>query len=158
MNELLKFIEEDSRLTPEQLAMLCKKEVGDIKELIRKYEDNGTILGYTTIIDWDKTDKESVNALIELNVIPRLDVGFDKIATRIANYPEVKSLYLMSGGFDLAVFVEGKTMKEIAFFVARKLASLEDVTSTATHFVLTKFKDKGIIFTKDKKDERGNNI
>ena len=127
-----------------------------IKEMIRKCEADGTILGYSAIIDWEKVDDDRVNALIELNIIPQRERGFDKVAERIANYPEVKSLYLMSGGFDLAVFLEGKTMKEVAFFVARKLASLEEVTATATHFVLTKFKEKGVIFGREKKDERGN--
>ena len=124
--------------------------------MIRKCEADGTILGYSAIIDWEKVDDDRVNALIELNIIPQRERGFDKVAERIANYPEVKSLYLMSGGFDLAVFIEGKTMKEVAFFVARKLASLEEVTATATHFVLTKFKEKGVIFGREKKDERGN--
>lgn len=156
MNELLKHIEDDSRLTPEQLAVLCRKETGEIKELIRKYESEGIILGYSAIIDWEKVDDDRVNALIELNIIPQKEKGFDKVAERIANYPEVKSLYLMSGGFDLAVFLEGKTMKEVAFFVARKLASLDEVTATSTHFVLTKFKEKGVIFNNSKKDERGN--
>ncbi|MBQ3182494.1 MAG: Lrp/AsnC family transcriptional regulator [Clostridia bacterium] len=156
MKDLLRHIEEDSRLTPEQLSVLCHKEVGDIKDMIRKCEADGTILGYSAIIDWEKVDDDRVNALIELNIIPQRERGFDKVAERIANYPEVKSLYLMSGGFDLAVFIEGKTMKEVAFFVARKLASLEEVTATATHFVLTKFKEKGVIFGKEKKDERGN--
>ena len=156
MKDLLRHIEEDSRLTPEQLSVLCHKEVGDIKEMIRKSEADGTILGYSAVIDWEKLDDDRVNALIELSIIPQRDSGFDKVAERIANYPEVKSLYLMSGGYDLAVFVEGKTMKEVAFFVARKLASLNEVTATATHFVLTKFKEKGVMFGRKKKDERGN--
>ena len=156
MKDLLRHIEEDSRLTPEQLAVLCHKEVGDIKEMIRKCESDGTILGYSAVIDWEKVDDDRVNALIELSIIPQRDSGFDKVAERIANYPEVKSLYLMSGGYDLAVFIEGKTMKEVAFFVARKLASLDEVTATATHFVLAKFKEKGIMFGTEKKDERGN--
>ena len=156
MKELLKHIEEDSRLTPEELAVLCRKEVGEVKDLIRKYENEGIILGYSAIVDWEKVDDDRVNALIELNIIPQKEKGFDKVAERIANYPEVKSLYLMSGGFDLAVFLEGKTMKEVAFFVARKLASLEEVTATSTHFVLAKFKEKGVIFGTSKKDERGN--
>ncbi len=155
MNELLRYIEDDSRLTPEQLAVLCKKETGDIKEMIKKYEADGTILGYSAIIDWEKTDCEKVSALIELQIIPQRDHGFDSLAERIANYPEVRNLYLMSGSYDLAVTVEGKTMKEIAFFVARKLASLEGVTGTATHFVMTTFKENGVVFGKDKKDERG---
>ena len=156
MKDLLRHIEEDSRLTPEQLSVLCHKEVGDVKEMIRKSEADGTILGYSAVIDWEKLDDDRVNALIELSIIPQRDSGFDKVAERIANYPEVKSLYLMSGGYDLAVFVEGKTMKEVAFFVARKLASLNEVTATATHFVLTKFKEKGVMFGRKKKDERGN--
>ena len=156
MKDLLRHIEDDSRLTPEQLAVLCKKEAGDIKDMIRKLEADGTILGYSAIIDWEKVDDDRVNALIELNIIPQREKGFDKVAERIANYPEVKSLYLMSGGFDLAVFLEGKTMKEVAYFVARKLASLDEVTATSTHFVLTKFKEKGVIFGREKKDERGN--
>ena len=116
------------------------------------------ILGYTALVDWDKTDLEYVSALIELKVVPQRDRGFDKVAEKISNYPEVKSVYLMSGGFDLALIIEGKTMKEVAFFVARKLAALEDVTSTATHFVLRKFKDKGVVFGQVPKDERGHGM
>ena len=156
MKKLLNLLEENSRLTVDELATLCNKETGDIADMIKEYEKNGTILGYTALVDWDKTDVESVSAFIELKVTPARDRGFDRIAERIANYPEVKSVYLMSGGFDLALFIEGKTMREVAFFVARKLATLEDVTSTATHFVLRKFKDKGVVFGKPHVDERGN--
>lgn len=156
MKKLLNLLEENSRLTVDELATLCNKETGDIAEMLKQYEQDGTILGYTALIDWDKTDVESVSAFIELKVTPARDRGFDRIAERIANYPEVKSVYLMSGGFDLALIIEGKTMREVAFFVARKLATLEDVTSTATHFVLRKFKDKGVIFGKSNVDERGN--
>lgn len=158
MKKLLKLLEENCRLTPEELALLCEKETGEISEMIKKYESDGTILGYKALVDWDKTDLEYVSALIELKVVPQRDRGFDKVAEKISNYPEVKSVYLMSGGFDLALIIEGKTMKEVAFFVARKLAALEDVTSTATHFVLRKFKDKGVVFGNAKKDERGNQI
>lgn len=156
MKKLLNALEENSRLSVDELATLCNKETGDIADMIKKYEKDGTILGYTALIDWDKTDVESVSAFIELKVTPARDRGFDRIAERISNYPEVKSVYLMSGGFDLALFIEGKTMREVAFFVARKLATLEDVTSTATHFVLRKFKDKGVIFGNPHVDERGN--
>ena len=158
MKKLLKLLEENSRLSVDELALLCEKEKGDVAKMIEDYEKDGTILGYTALVDWDKTDLEYVSALIELKVVPQRDRGFDKIAEKISNYPEVKSVYLMSGGFDLALIIEGKTMKEVAFFVARKLAALEDVTSTATHFVLRKFKDKGVIFGKVPKDERGNFI
>ena len=156
MKKLLKLLEENSRLTVSELATLLQKEQGEISDMIKKYESDGTILGYTALVDWDKTEEESVNALIELKVIPQRDRGFDRIAERIANYPEVKSVYLMSGGYDLALIIEGKTMREVAFFVARKLSTLDDVTSTATHFVLRKFKDKGVLFGNTQKDERGN--
>ena len=158
MKKLLRLLEGDSRLSIDELALLCEKEKGDIAKMIAEYEANGTILGYTALVDWDKTDLESVTAFIELKVVPQRDRGFDKIAEKISNYPEVKSVYLMSGSFDLALFIEGKTMKEVAFFVARKLSALEDVTSTSTHFVLRKFKDKGVVFGNVNKDERGNHI
>ena len=156
MTEILKLLENDSRLTPEKIALMLDKEVGDIKSMIAKYERDGVILGYKTLIDWDKTDKEHVSALIELKITPQRDRGYDHVAQKIYNYPEVESLYLMSGSFDLAVMIEGKTMREVALFVAEKLAPLEDVTSTATHFVLRKYKDKGVIFGASPVDERGN--
>ena len=106
-------------------------------------------------MDWDKTDREYVSALIEVKVMPQRDRGFDTIAEKIYNYPEVQSLYLMSGGFDLALIIEGKTMKEVAYFVAQKLATIEYVTATATHFVLRKYKDKGVIYGPAHIDERG---
>ena len=156
MDNLLKVLEDNANLTHEQLAVLCQKEVGDIKAMIEKYEKDGVILGYKTMIDWDKTDREYVSALIEVKITPQRDRGFDQVAERIYNYPEVQSLYLMSGGYDLAVQIEGKTMKEVAYFVAQKLATIEDVISTATHFVLRKYKDKGVIYGIVDIDERGN--
>ena len=155
MNDFLKLLENDSRLTSEQLAVMCDKEVGEIKEMIDKFEKEGIILGYNTLIDWDKTARESVTALIELKISPQEDRGFDKIAEKIRNYPEVQSVYLMSGGFDLAVFIEGKTLKEVAFFVAQKLAPMNSIQSTATHFVLKKYKDKGVNYGIPETDERG---
>ena len=138
MNELLTLLENDGRLSHETIARMLAKETGDIKKMIEDYESAGVILGYKTIIDWDKTDREYVSALIELKITPQQNHGYDHVAEKIYNYPEVESLYLMSGSYDLAVFVEGKTMREVAFFVAEKLAALEDVTSTTTHFVLRK--------------------
>ena len=155
MNDFLKLLESDSRLTPEQLAVMCDKDVGEIKEMIGKFEKEGIILGYHTLIDWDKTARESVTALIELKISPQEDRGFDKIAEKIRNYPEVQSVYLMLGGFDLAVFIEGKTLKEVAFFVAQKLAPMNSIQSTATHFVLKKYKDKGVNYGIPETDERG---
>lgn len=156
MDKILKLLEDNATLTHEQLAVMCDKEVGDIKKLIKAYEKDGVILGYKTMIDWDKTDREYVSALIEVKITPQRDRGFDRVAERIFNYPEVQSLYLMSGGFDLAVLIEGKTMREVAYFVAQKLAPIEDVISTATHFVLRKYKDKGVIYGVVDVDERGN--
>ena len=156
MDKFLKLLEDNATLTPEQLAVMCKKEVGDIKKMIDQYEKDGVILGYKTMIDWDKTDREYVTALIEVKITPQRDRGFDRVAERIYNFPEVQNLYLMSGGFDLAVLIEGKTMKEVAYFVAQKLATIEDVISTATHFVLRKYKDKGVIYGVVDVDERGN--
>lgn len=158
MNEILSLLENDSRLSAEAIARMLDKETGDIKKIIEDCENNGVILGYKTMIDWDKTDKEYVSALIELKITPQQNRGYDHVAEMIYNYPEVESLYLMSGRFDLAVLIEGKTMREVAFFVAEKLATLEDVTSTSTHFVLRKYKDKGIVFGAVPVDERGNII
>ena len=156
MDKILSLLEDNATLTPEQLAVMCQKEVGDIKQMISTYEENGVILGYKTLIDWDKTDREYVTALIEVKITPQRDRGFDRVAERIYNYPEVQSLYLMSGGFDLCVQIEGKTMKEVAYFVAQKLATIDEVVSTATHFVLRKYKDKGVIYGPQEIDERGN--
>ena len=156
MDNILKILEDNANLSHEQLATMCQKEVGDIKRYIAQKEQEGVILGYKTMIDWDKTDREYVTALIEVKITPQRDRGFDRVAEHIYNYPEVQSLYLMSGGYDLCVLIEGKTMKEVAYFVAQKLAPLEDVISTATHFVLRKYKDKGIIYGVVDVDERGN--
>ncbi|NLK40083.1 MAG: Lrp/AsnC family transcriptional regulator [Clostridiales bacterium] len=156
MKTLLEILENDSRITAEQLAVMLDKEVGDIKKMIADYEKDGVILGYKTLIDWDKTEREYVSALIELKVTPQRDRGFDKVAEKIYNYPEVQSVYLMSGSYDIAVLIEGKTMREVAYFVAQKLAPLEYIISTATHFVLRKYKDKGVIYGPAETDERGN--
>ncbi len=156
MNELLKLLENDARLTPDQLALMLGKETGDIRTMIEGAEKDGVILGYHTLIDWDKTNREYVCALIELKVTPQRDHGYDHVAELIYNYPEVESLYLMSGSFDLAVMIKGKTMREVALFVAEKLATLDEVTSTATHFVLRKYKDNNVVFGAAPVDERGN--
>lgn len=156
MDNFLKILEDNANLTPEQLAVMCNKEVGDIKKFIEQNEKEGIILGYKTMIDWDKTDREYVTALIEVKITPQRDRGFDRVAEMIYNYPEVQSLYLMSGAYDLCVLIEGKTMREVAYFVAQKLATIDDVISTATHFVLRKYKDKGVTYGVVEVDERGN--
>jgi len=154
MEEILEILEKNARATEEEIAVMLNKSVEEVKAAIKKYEDEGVILGYTSMINWEKTSKESVVALIEVKVTPQRGQGFDKVAERIYKFPEVKACYLMSGGFDLTVIVEGKTMKEVALFVAEKLSPLDSVLSTSTHFVLKKYKDKGVIFEEDYKDGR----
>ena len=127
------------------------KEVAD---KIEKMEKENVIVGYKTIVNWDKTDKDVVVALIDLRITPQRGEGFDKVAERIYKYPQVKSLYLMSGAYDLSVTIEGKSMKEVALFVAQKLAPMDSIISTATHFVLKKYKEEGIVFEDDEKDTR----
>lgn len=156
MDKFLKVLEDRANLSENELAVMFNKDVGDIHNMIAEYEKDGIILGYKTIIDWDKTDREYVTAMIEIKITPQRGKGFDRIAEKIYNYPEVQSLYLMSGDYDLCVIIEGKTMKDVAFFVAQKLAPIEDVISTATHFVLRKYKDKGVIYGAEETDERGN--
>ncbi|MBQ9086918.1 MAG: Lrp/AsnC family transcriptional regulator [Clostridia bacterium] len=153
--ELLKLLENDARLTADQLAVMlgCDREV--IEADLRECEANGTILGYKTIVDWEKTEQESVTAMIDVKLTPQPDRGFDRVAEKIYNYPEVKSVYLMSGAYDLSVLIEGRTMKEVALFVSQKLAPIEAVMSTATHFVLHKYKDKGVLYETPEIDERG---
>lgn len=154
MDKILQLLENDGKLTPSQIAVMLNRDEKDVKDTIAKLEEDGIILGYKALIDWDKTDREYVSAVIELKVAPQRDRGFDRIAEKIYNYPEVKSVHLMSGGFDLMLIIEGRTMKDVAYFVAYKLAPIEDVMATATHFVLKKYKDKGVIYKASCKDER----
>lgn len=154
MREILEILEKDSRYTAEQIAIMLGKPEQEIEAIINQFEEDGVIVGYTTKINWDKTDVESVTALIEVKVTPQRGEGFDKIAERIYKYPEVESCYLMSGDFDLTVIIRGKTMKEVAYFVAEKLATLDMVQSTSTHFVLKKYKENGEIFELPDKDQR----
>ncbi len=155
MDTILNLLEKNARLTPAEIAVMIGASESEVAARIAAYEKDGTLLGYHALIDWDKTDREYVTAIIELKVTPGRDRGFDRIAEQIYCYPEVQCVQLMSSaGYDLMLIMEGRTMKEIAYFVAYKLATLEDVRSTATHFVLKKYKDKGIIYQAPKKDER----
>ena len=149
--EILERLEDDCRISSRNLALMLSKEEGEIKEIIADLERERVILGYKAVIDWDKTDKEYVTALIELKVVPQRDGGFDKIAEKIYTYEEVQTAYLMSGGFDLALILEGKTMREVAYFVAEKIAVMDGIVSTATHFVLRKYKEKGVIYSSDER-------
>jgi len=152
--ELLSLIEKNSRTGVNELAVLLGKEEIDVANEIAKLESEGVICGYHTLIDWEKTSIEKVTALIEVRVTPQRGQGFDSIAQRIYNYPEVKSVYLISGGFDLLVTLEGKSLKEVALFVSDKLATLDSILSTATHFILKKYKDHGTILAKQNEDTR----
>lgn len=154
--DILKLLENDARLTPEQIAVMIDSDIDTVKSEIEAFEKDGTILGYKAIIDWEKTDRESVSAMIEVKLTPQRGSGFDRVAEKIYNYPEVQSVQLMAGGYDLSVLIEGKTMKEVALFVSQKLATIDGVISTATHFVLHKYKDKGVLYDAAEIDERGN--
>jgi len=152
--EILSTIEKNSRIDLGELAIRLGKEEVEIANIMSNMEEEGIICGYHTMIDWDKTSVEKVSALIEVRVAPQRGQGFDSIAERIYKYPEVTSVYLISGGFDLLVSLEGKTLKEVSQFVTDKLSTQESVLSTATHFILKKYKDHGTIMTKKYEDTR----
>ncbi|MCI6812736.1 MAG: Lrp/AsnC family transcriptional regulator [Lachnospiraceae bacterium] len=152
--KILQIVEKNSRIDLKELAIILGVEETDIVEEMHKMEEEGIICGYHTLIDWEKTSLDKVNALIEVRVTPQRGQGFDSIAERIYKYPEVTAVYLMSGGFDLLVILEGKSLKEISSFVSDKLSTLDTVLSTATHFILKKYKDHGTILTKKRVDER----
>ena len=145
MENLLNLLSENARLTTAELAVMLNKTQEEVANEIAAYEKAGVIKGYKALINWEKVDENKATALIELKVTPKRDRGFDEIASRIMEFNEVESVYLMSGGYDLAVTVRGKSMQEIAMFVARRLSPLDSVISTATHFVLTRYKDGGCL-------------
>ena len=156
MNEkLLAALEEDCSLSVEQLAARAGMTPEEAQAEIRQAEEDRLILGYKAIVDWERTAQEAVTALIEVNVIPQRGEGFDRIARRIYQYDEVESCFLMSGSFDMTVIISGRSLKEVAQFVGRKLATIEGVTGTATHFILKKYKEKHLIFEKQEKQEEG---
>ena len=155
MEEILNILDkEKGNVSRAKIAQMLGMEEKEVADKIEKMEKENVIVGYKTIVNWDKTDKDVVVALIELRITPQRGEGFDKVAERIYKYPQVKSLYLMSGAYDLAVTIEGKSMKEVALFVAQKLAPMDSIISTATHFVLKKYKEDGIVFEDDEKDTR----
>lgn len=160
MDQLLELLQDDAKLTVSQLAVMLGEKEEDVKKAIEEYEKEGIIKGYQALVNWERADVSRATALIELRVTPQKDKGFDEIAERILGFPEVESCYLMSGGYDLAVMVRGRTMSDIAMFVSRRLAPIGGVLSTATHFVLTKYKDGGVVFNSDYEeiDERGSNL
>lgn len=151
---ILDVLEKNSRIDLADLALMLGESEAAVANEVADMEKEHVICGYHTLINWDKTSREKVTALIEVKVTPQRGNGFDAIAERIYNYNEVHALYLMSGNFDLTVIIEGKTMKDVALFVANKLSSLESVLSTSTHFVLKKYKDHGTVLDAPHNDER----
>lgn len=152
--ELLTVIEKNSRIDLKELAVILGVQEVDVVNELAALEAEGVICGYHTLIDWEKTSNEKVSALIEVRVTPQRGQGFDNVAERIYRYPEVRSVYLMSGGYDLMVILEGKTLREVSNFVSDKLSTLDTVLSTATHFILKKYKDHGTVLSRVKEDER----
>ncbi len=152
--EILTFIEKNSRVDLKELAIIVGTDEVTVANEMAAMEKERIICGYHTLIDWDKTSMEKVTALIEVRVTPQRGEGFDKIAERIYNYPEVRSVYLISGAYDLMVILEGKTLRGVSMFVAEKLSTLDQVVGTATHFILKKYKDHGTVLGQAKTDER----
>ena len=153
-NAILKILARDARTSPDQIAVMTGKSEDEVTKAITEMEQAGIIRRYKTVIDWEKAGKERVFAFIDVKVTPSRGVGYDEIAKRIYKYPEVHSVYLVSGDYDLRVVAEGKTMQEVAFFVADRLAPLEGVLSTRTNFLLKKYKDDGDIFEDQNEDYR----
>jgi len=156
MDEILQILEKNARITPEEIARMLKRSVSSVKKAIKRFEKQGIILGYKTIINKElvREDDSEVRAIIEVRVTPEKNLGFDKIAQRIYSFPEVKSCYLLSGTYDLLLVVEGKDLHTVSNFVAEKLAPLENVRGTTTHFLLKKYKENGITLKHKEEDKR----
>ncbi len=158
MDEILEILEKDARTTPEEIAKLTRRKASDVAKAIKKYEREGLILKYKTVINKElvKDDDAEVRALIEVNIVPQKDVGFDHIAARIYQFPEVTSCYLVSGTYDLLLVVEGKNIHTVSNFVAEKLSPMENVRGTVTHFLLKKYKEDGVILKHKEENKRIN--
>lgn len=156
MDEILEILEKDARTTPEDIAKMLDKPVNTIKTAIKKYEKDGVILKYKAVINKElvRNEDSDVRALIEVNITPQKDLGFDKIAERIYSFPEVTSCYLISGTYDLLIVVEGKNIHTVSNFVAEKLSCLENVRRTVTHFLLKKYKEDGVILKHKEENKR----
>ena len=152
--EILRLLERDARLTTAEIAVMIGLSADDTAEAVADLEREKVILGYSTLINWEKTEANMVTALIEVRVTPQRGQGFDSIARRIYHYPQVQSCYLMSGGFDLMVIIEDSSLKDVAMFVSEKIAPLESVVSTSTHFILKKYKMNGTEFAVRDEDHR----
>ncbi len=145
LKEILKILENDARVAPKQIAAMTGASETEVAKLIKQAEENRTILKYKTVVNWEKVEDEQVSALIEVRVSPQRDVGFDAVAERIYRFPQARTVYLLSGTYDLLVLVTGKTLHEVANFVSQKLAPLEGVEGTVTHFMLKRYKEDGEI-------------
>ena len=152
--KILKLIEKDARMSIKDIATMCDITEAEAEREISEMERDGIIRGYKGVIDWEKVDSAAVSAIIELKVTPKADLGFEEVAERIAHYPEVESVSLMSGGCDLSVVVTGKTFREVSTFVAKELATIDAVTATATQFIMKRYKDHGIVLVGEDFDER----
>lgn len=151
---ILELLEHDARLSAKTIASMIDQNENEVQSIINQFEKDRTILGYHAVVNWEKTDWEGVTAMIEVKVSPEREVGFNNIAERIYRFPEVRSVYLMSGGYDLSVIVEGESMKDVARFVSHKLSALDQVQSTVTHFIMKRYKEDHFIFDENEEDKR----
>ncbi|MEG0751276.1 MAG: Lrp/AsnC family transcriptional regulator [Oscillospiraceae bacterium] len=155
MEMLLKLLSEDARLSLEQLASLTGQSETAVAQRMDELKNEGVIVGYQAVVNWEKAGLEKVQSIIEVRISPKRDFGFDEFADAIARFPEVENVYLMSGGYDISITIHGASFRDIAMFVAKRLSPMESVLSTATHFVLKTYKERGIILAGKPEDERG---
>jgi len=152
--EILKILSENSKLTPEEISQMTGYKPDEIREIIKREEENGVILKYKTLVNWEKAGEELVFAVIDVNVTLSREKGYDDIAKRIAKFPEVHAVRLVSGDYDFQVVVKGKNLKEVAFFVAEKISTIPEVRDTVTHFILRTYKEEGVLLFSDEEDRR----
>ncbi|MBQ9965768.1 MAG: Lrp/AsnC family transcriptional regulator [Clostridia bacterium] len=153
--EILKLLAKNARYTEKDIAVMLEITEGEVKNFIAELEKDGLIRGYKAVIDWEKLDSASVSAIIEINVVPKAGLGFEEVAEKLMKYDEVESVYLMSGVYDLNVVVKGKTLHDIAKFVAKEVATIDSVTSTTTHFVMRRYKEMDVELISEREDDRG---
>jgi DNA-binding Lrp family transcriptional regulator len=153
--EVLKLLSKNAKYTAEDIAIMLGIAESEVKQYIKELEDDNIIRGYKAVVDWEKIDGTYVSAIVELNVVPKAGLGFEEVAEKVMSYREVEAVYLMSGDYDLNLIVKGKTLKDIAWFVAKELATIDSVTSTATHFVMRRYKEMDVELITGSDDDRG---
>ncbi len=153
--EVLKLLSKNAKYTAEDIAIMLGIKESEVKQYIKELEDDNIIRGYKAVVDWEKIDGTYVSAIVELNVVPKAGLGFEEVAEKVMSYREVEAVYLMSGDYDLNLIVKGKTLKDIAWFVAKELATIDSVTSTATHFVMRRYKEMDVELITGDDDDRG---